>query len=146
MPPTGGMRYCFNHRRGPAAAHARSQARAAGGRARGAQQSAASAQSSGAHSGAPHTTPPPTIVYAERPWYWWELFGPGDVEEGLAHVARETIAGRMPARQAAVAVKALQTLLSIAQDAHKDGERPFSSLDDDEDEDEGDEEAVGADA
>jgi hypothetical protein len=134
MPPTSGSAppRCFNHREGKAADTARSRARKAGGRVRGKQQTAAAI----AEAARPGTTtnPPGPIVYEAKPWHWWELYGPADVEEGLAHVAREVIAGRMPSRQAAVAVKALQTLLPIAQQAHEDGERPYSSLEENDDE------------
>jgi hypothetical protein len=104
--PLRGSRYCFNH--DPAAAEARTKARRAGGDARGRQQQA-EATAAGAD--------------GERPW-WKELRQPWEVGAALAHVAREVIAGRMDARRATAAIKALGLLAPLTERYYRrrDGE------------------------
>src|SRR5688572_19948526 len=89
---------CFNH--SPAAATARQAARRAGGKVRGAQQQLEEDD-------------------AEE-HDWSALWTPDEIQNALAHVARETIAGKMPAREAAAATTALKALLERAV---KDGHR-----------------------
>lgn len=106
MPALVGGDRCFNHARGEEAVERRRQARSAGGRARAEQMKRAEQ------------------AERDRP-NWWALTESSEIEEAIAHVARQTIEGRMSAREARAATVALKLLLDRAgtQDALLDDYR-----------------------
>jgi hypothetical protein len=95
MPALVGGDRCFNHARGAEAVEKRIQARSAGGRARAEQMKRAEQ------------------AERDRP-DWWALTENSEIEEAIAHVARQTIEGRMSAREARAATAALKLLLDRA--------------------------------
>lgn len=95
---------CFNHTPGHAAAVARADARAAGGRMRGIQQQLGEQEAV-----------PDDADHSD----WINLWTPEEIQKALAHVARQTILGKMPAKEAAAATNALKALLERAvEDEH----------------------------
>ena len=97
----GGDGYCFSH--APGLAAQRTAARSAGGAARAQQQRADRAD----------------VLAAP----WLGLRTVEDCEAGLAHVAAETLAGRMGAREATAATRTIEILLRQARDYSRHGER-----------------------
>ena len=98
MPPIQGGKFCFNHDPGRTAE--RERARLQGGAARGVQLRRRAAP------GDPAPVPA-----------WWSLGSLGDAARGLAHVARETLSGRLDARTANATTGALSVLIGALREA-----------------------------
>jgi hypothetical protein len=117
MAPLVGGRLCFAH--DPKARQKAAEARSKGG-----QRTATRAKRA---SGEIPLVPAEEANEAGEPW-WSALYTAWDIENALAHVALAIIAGKMSARDGAVATRALSVLLDhVRKYGHS---RQASDLDD----------------